>query len=68
MVIVRMLVSIRTRAFRSAHRAEVAVLVPTIIRIALGCSAAKSRATSCLTTGLAGVVSIRLGEGLGHSA
>ena len=67
MVIIRVFVSVRTRALRSAHRAEVAVLIRTIVWIALGRSAAESRTTGCLTTGLASVVSIRLGERLSHS-
>jgi len=67
MIIIRVLVSVRAGTLGSAHRAQITVLVPAIVWVALGCSAAESRATSCLTTGLTSVVSIRLGEGLGHS-
>ena len=67
MVVVGVFVSVCTGTFGSAHRAQITVLVPAIVGVALGCSAAKSRTTSSLATGLAGVVSVRLGEGLGHS-
>ena len=68
MIIIRVLVSVRAGTLGSAHRAQITVLVPAIVGVALGCSTAESRATGCLTTGLAGVVAVGLGEGLGHSA
>jgi len=67
MIIIRVLVSVHAGTLGSAHRAQIPIPIPAIVGVALGCSAAESRTTCGLTTGLAGVVSVRLGEGLSHS-